>query len=117
MWLTNLALAISLPSALGAIQQVAFQPIAAENPVFESSWNDLNARPDANATGHLIFDTVSSLLQHWPNTRYRNGHNIIPGMMYHFVDTNSAQLIDNRRKAGTNEAAFGIRGMRPASKT
>ncbi|KAJ6582496.1 hypothetical protein DFH09DRAFT_1439233 [Mycena vulgaris] len=81
LWLTNLALAISLPSALGATQQVAFQPIAAENPVFESSWNDLNARPDANATRHLIFDTVNLLLQHWPNTRYRNGHNIIPGMV------------------------------------
>ncbi|KAJ6579209.1 hypothetical protein DFH09DRAFT_1147796 [Mycena vulgaris] len=81
MWLTKLALAISLPSALGATQQVAFQPIAAENPVLESSWNDLNARPDANTTGHLIFDTVNSLLQHWPNMRYRNGHNIIPGMV------------------------------------
>ncbi|KAJ7669644.1 hypothetical protein B0H17DRAFT_1162226 [Mycena rosella] len=39
--------------------------------------------------GHLIFDTVNSLLQHWPNTRYRNGHNIIPGtvpagtLLYH----------------------------------
>ncbi|KAJ7664777.1 hypothetical protein B0H17DRAFT_1256054 [Mycena rosella] len=38
---------------------------------------------------HLIFDTVNSLLQHWPNTRYRNGHNIIPGtvpagtLLYH----------------------------------
>ncbi|KAJ6553076.1 hypothetical protein B0H19DRAFT_1155583 [Mycena capillaripes] len=52
-------------------------------------WKDLNARPDANSTGHLIFDTMNSLLQHWPNTRYRNGHNIIPGtvavgtLLYH----------------------------------
>ncbi|KAJ7128724.1 hypothetical protein C8R44DRAFT_563640, partial [Mycena epipterygia] len=51
-------------------------------------WN-LEATPDINWTGHLIFDTVSSLLQHWPNTRYRNGHNIVPGsvpistLMYH----------------------------------
>jgi hypothetical protein len=29
--------------------------------------------PPENATGNLIFDTVHSLLQHWPNTRYRNG--------------------------------------------
>ncbi|KAJ7451347.1 hypothetical protein FB451DRAFT_1342758 [Mycena latifolia] len=49
----------------------------------------LPAGPDINATGHLIFDTVNSLLQHWPNTRYRNGHNIIPGtvpvgtLLYH----------------------------------
>jgi hypothetical protein len=29
--------------------------------------------PADNATGNLIFDTVHSLLQHWSNTRYRNG--------------------------------------------
>ncbi|KAG8713716.1 hypothetical protein FRC08_012907 [Ceratobasidium sp. 394] len=32
----------------------------------------------ANTTGHLIFNTVSSLLQHWPNTIYRNGHTFVP---------------------------------------
>lgn len=26
-----------------------------------------------NTSAHLIFNTVSSLLQHWPNTIYRNG--------------------------------------------
>ncbi|KAJ7877782.1 hypothetical protein B0H13DRAFT_1631527 [Mycena leptocephala] len=41
-------------------------------------WEDIDAPPDANATGHLIFDTVNSFLQHWPNTRYRNGHSIVP---------------------------------------
>lgn len=35
----------------------------------------------ANATGHFVFETVNSLLQHWPNTRYRNGHTIIPGVV------------------------------------
>ncbi|KAJ7752960.1 hypothetical protein B0H16DRAFT_1836105 [Mycena metata] len=44
------------------------------------SWN-LNVKPSVNTTGHLVFDTVSSLLQHWPNTRYRNGHNIVPGIV------------------------------------
>ncbi|KAI6098046.1 hypothetical protein EDD16DRAFT_1840889 [Pisolithus croceorrhizus] len=45
--------------------------------------------PNVNSTGHLIFETVSSLLQHWPNTRMRNGHNIVPGtiptgtLLYH----------------------------------
>jgi len=62
--------------------------------------------PPENATGNLIFDTVHSFLQHWPNTRYRNGtspplsdagemstfflgHNIVPGeiptgtLLYH----------------------------------
>ncbi|KAF8911202.1 hypothetical protein CPB85DRAFT_1181239, partial [Mucidula mucida] len=42
---------------------------------------DLNLEPNVNSTGHLIFDTVSAFLQHWPNTRYRNGHNLIPGVV------------------------------------
>jgi hypothetical protein len=33
----------------------------------------LDEYPPENATGNLIFDTVHSLLQHWPNTRYRHG--------------------------------------------
>ncbi|KAJ7148669.1 hypothetical protein C8R43DRAFT_514042 [Mycena crocata] len=52
------------------------------------SW-DLTLLPSLNATHNLIFDTVSSLLQHWPNTRYRNGHSVVPGtvpigsLLYH----------------------------------
>lgn len=34
---------------------------------------DINIAPNENATGHLIFETVNSFMQHWPNTRYRNG--------------------------------------------
>ncbi|KAG2037637.1 hypothetical protein BDR03DRAFT_1010487 [Suillus americanus] len=55
--------------------------------------------PPENATGNLIFDTVHSLLQHWPNTRYRNGHNIVPGvipigtLLYH--GTNGSHMIPN----------------------
>ena len=64
--------------------------------------------PNPNATHHLVFETVHSLLQHWPNTRMRNGkrsvrlsgfpwkysppgHNIVPGsipigtLLYHVV--------------------------------
>ncbi|KAH7910571.1 hypothetical protein BJ138DRAFT_1008581 [Hygrophoropsis aurantiaca] len=37
--------------------------------------------PPVNTTDHLVFETVSSLLQHWPNTRYRNGHTIVPGVV------------------------------------
>ncbi|KAG1742245.1 uncharacterized protein EDB91DRAFT_303028 [Suillus paluster] len=50
--------------------------------------------PPENATGNLIFDTVNSFLQHWPNTRYRNGHNIVPGvipigtLLYHGTSRN-----------------------------
>ncbi|KAG6331403.1 hypothetical protein ID866_7689 [Astraeus odoratus] len=45
--------------------------------------------PHSNSTDHLIFETVYSLLQHWPNTRMRNGHTIVPGtiptgtLLYH----------------------------------
>lgn len=28
---------------------------------------------EGNSTGNLIFWSVNSLLQHWPNTRYTNG--------------------------------------------
>ncbi|KAG2145278.1 uncharacterized protein EDB93DRAFT_1087255 [Suillus bovinus] len=51
--------------------------------------------PAENATGNLIFDTVHSLLQHWPNTRYRHGHNIVPGviptgtLLYHGTSRNA----------------------------
>ncbi|OJA20114.1 hypothetical protein AZE42_04106 [Rhizopogon vesiculosus] len=43
-------------------------------------WN-FDEGPPENATGNLVFDTARSLLQHWPNTRYRNGHNIVPGVI------------------------------------
>ncbi|KAF7440189.1 hypothetical protein PC9H_000533 [Pleurotus ostreatus] len=56
-------------------------PDSAESSTFEHKAWDLNKIPDPDSTGHLIFDTVASLLQHWPNTRYRNGHNIVPGLV------------------------------------
>ncbi|TFK69314.1 hypothetical protein BDN72DRAFT_840683 [Pluteus cervinus] len=43
-------------------------------------WN-LSVGPNVDSTSHLVFDTVASLLQHWPNTRYRNGHSIVPGVV------------------------------------
>ncbi|KAG9314911.1 hypothetical protein JVU11DRAFT_4019 [Chiua virens] len=54
----------------------------------------LDKLPNPNATDHLVFETVHSLLQHWPNTRMRNGHNIVPGtipkgtLLYHGRDNN-----------------------------
>ncbi|KAF7299488.1 hypothetical protein MIND_00898900 [Mycena indigotica] len=43
-------------------------------------WTDLNEPPNPNTTSNnILFDTVNNLLQHWPNTRYRNGHTITPG--------------------------------------
>ena len=44
-------------------------------PITETEdWN-LTSHPHPEFTGHLIFDTVGALLQHWPNTRYRNSKN------------------------------------------
>ncbi|KAJ3571978.1 hypothetical protein NP233_g3386 [Leucocoprinus birnbaumii] len=54
----------------------------------DSPW-DLDRQPSPNSTGHLIFHSVASLLQHWPNTLHRNGHSIVPGriapgtLLYH----------------------------------
>ncbi|KAE9401274.1 hypothetical protein BT96DRAFT_956582 [Gymnopus androsaceus JB14] len=44
------------------------------------SW-DIKVPLNENATGHLVFETVNSFMQHWPNTRYRNGHNVVPGIV------------------------------------
>lgn len=63
---------------LNALALLAPAPALAGQAPFASApppggdWS-LARAPPANATGHLIFDTVRSLLQHWPNTRYRNG--------------------------------------------
>ncbi|KAJ7479702.1 hypothetical protein FB451DRAFT_1338595 [Mycena latifolia] len=82
MRLLNLALATALPCTIRAAQA----PFRIQSDLL---WTDPSTPPDANATGHLIFDTVNALLQHWPNTRYRNGHNIVPGtvpagtLLYH----------------------------------
>ncbi|KAJ6617953.1 hypothetical protein B0H10DRAFT_2031473 [Mycena sp. CBHHK59/15] len=64
--------------------QVPFDASTAD----DDEW-DLNTLPNVNATGHLVFDTVSSLLQHWPNARHHSGHTIVPGtvptgtLLYH----------------------------------
>ncbi|KAJ7916546.1 hypothetical protein B0H13DRAFT_1609262 [Mycena leptocephala] len=71
-----------LPANINAVQSQI--PLADS----EDDWN-LNTLPNPNATGHLVFDTVSSLLQNWPNTRYYSGHTIVPGtiptgtLLYH----------------------------------
>ncbi|KAF9653761.1 hypothetical protein BDM02DRAFT_3086829 [Thelephora ganbajun] len=56
------------------------------------------ASDKANSTGNLIFWSVSSLLQHWPNTRYINGHTITaatvpPGtILYHGRSNNDRPM-------------------------
>ncbi|TFK69280.1 hypothetical protein BDN72DRAFT_768155 [Pluteus cervinus] len=56
---------------------------AIRGPLIEvgaGQWN-LSVGPEPDSTSHLVFDTVASLLQRWPNTRYRNGHNVVPGII------------------------------------
>lgn len=49
----------------------AAQRASVEKPV-GAPWN-FDIAPSPNGTANYIFETVSSLLQQWPNTRYRNG--------------------------------------------
>ncbi|KAJ6472864.1 hypothetical protein C8R47DRAFT_1145633 [Mycena vitilis] len=88
MHVTLLLLSLLILRAFAS--QTPFQiAIHTKTPASTLWWHDLNAVPDANATSHLIFDTVNSVLQHWPHTRYRNGHSVIPGtvpvgtLLYH----------------------------------
>ncbi|KAH8977204.1 hypothetical protein EDB86DRAFT_2863081 [Lactarius hatsudake] len=66
------------PSALSRSSngpsQVAFQ---GESPT-PGSDREWNLPPNPNSTHHLIFNSVSGLLQRWPNTLRRNGHSLIP---------------------------------------
>ena len=48
------------------------QAVLTKAQVPKENW-DLTKGPAQNSTDNLIFDTVGSFLQHWPNTRYRNG--------------------------------------------
>ncbi|KAG1870645.1 hypothetical protein DFJ58DRAFT_742175 [Suillus subalutaceus] len=105
----SLVAALSLGSAALALRgqfpvntadEIDVQPLDTVNlnvPPYSSSteqWR-FEEGPPENATGNLIFDTVHSLLQQWPNTRYRNGHNIVPGviptgtLLYHGTDRNT----------------------------
>jgi hypothetical protein len=69
--LANLPLGVAIPYAmLGQAAQIPFQISV---PDLDTEWTDMSIRPDINATGNLLFEGVNSLLQHWPNTRYRNG--------------------------------------------
>ena len=63
------------PPLLGFGAQIPFHAIADQATIAEVSgerWN-FNIAPSPNATENYIFETVASLLQQWPNTRYRNG--------------------------------------------
>ncbi|KAJ7280327.1 hypothetical protein C8J57DRAFT_1175054 [Mycena rebaudengoi] len=61
--------------------------LAAQNPLIlpagetgADDWN-LEILPNITSTGNIVFDTVSSLLQHWPNVRHHSGHTIVPATL------------------------------------
>ncbi|KAJ7798082.1 hypothetical protein B0H14DRAFT_3492896 [Mycena olivaceomarginata] len=95
-------------------------PFQEENHINHPSWGNLHERPDANSTAHLIFDAVNSLLQHWPNTRYRNGHNMIPGtvasgtLLYHGA-TSSEPPTEPEWTATDPEHTFAFCSVHPAA--
>ncbi|EIW84056.1 hypothetical protein CONPUDRAFT_50649 [Coniophora puteana RWD-64-598 SS2] len=96
-WKNGLALlAPALASVSSALLQAPFASPGQGLPVGDqSSWFTdadkwrFDERPSPNATSNYIFDTLASALQHWPNTRYRNGHAVIPAyvptgtLLYH----------------------------------
>ncbi|KAH8993105.1 hypothetical protein EDB92DRAFT_2086455 [Lactarius akahatsu] len=69
-----------LPSVLSPSSNGPFQAAfrgQPESPTPGSDW-EWNSPPNPNSTHHLIFNSVSGLLQRWPNTLRRNGHSLVP---------------------------------------
>ena len=54
------------------ISALAVQVLLQHDNLGNGEWS-LDKLPNPNDTDHLVFETVHSLLQHWPNTRMRNG--------------------------------------------
>ncbi|KAH6909344.1 hypothetical protein BKA70DRAFT_1222196 [Coprinopsis sp. MPI-PUGE-AT-0042] len=80
-------LAIASALALTALAKPAQVPLQASG--VKGSWNEDKVDPNRwrldvplrNNTSNFVFDGVSGLLQQWANTRYRNGHMIVPGII------------------------------------
>jgi hypothetical protein len=90
MWLAALrrlpagVLFISLFGCLSPVysqQQHSQQIYLQESPnSFSRDANAIKEFEEVHAeTDNLIFTTIASLLQQWPNTRFRNGHTIARG--------------------------------------
>ncbi|KZV72417.1 hypothetical protein PENSPDRAFT_604489 [Peniophora sp. CONT] len=70
-----LLLAAASVGALSTRQQTRFDSEGTESTL------DWDRAPSSDATGHLIFNSVSSVLQRWPNTIKRPGHSFVPATM------------------------------------
>ena len=87
LWRSGMLSAAFLPlAACVLVPALALQlPVGSSHPwedknqvIFGATVEDptewgLDNPPNPNDTDHLVFETVHSLLQHWPNTRIRNG--------------------------------------------
>ncbi|KDR78591.1 hypothetical protein GALMADRAFT_244036 [Galerina marginata CBS 339.88] len=97
-WTTLVAGAFFVDATYPGPKEAAFKSSAFFGTPSLSQW-DLTEEPSINSTSQLIFSTASSFLQHWPNTRYRNGHSIVPGMipigtlLYHGTDKNETPMV------------------------
>jgi hypothetical protein len=91
---------------LTLIAPVPVLTLAAQVPLgfADSNWHwqdedwSLGTLPNPNATDHLVFETVHSLLQHWPNTRMRNGKPSVRSSSA-FPRTHVLQVITSYREA------------------
>ena len=63
------------PPALSVLRLSLLVILGFVNVTLEKSvrHNEIAQGHRSNTTAHLVFNTVSGLLQHWPNTIYRNG--------------------------------------------
>ncbi|VDC01510.1 unnamed protein product [Peniophora sp. CBMAI 1063] len=73
-YLLGVLIAAAAPRVFGQAQH-AQTPFQLASEVGEQAWD---TEPSIDATGHLLFNSVSSLMQRWPNTVVRPGHSIAP---------------------------------------
>ena len=66
------ATAIAFPSRTNNDPPQAAFGVQSESPTPESN-QEWGSPPNPNSTHHLIFNSVSGLLQRWPNALHRNG--------------------------------------------
>src|SRR6266571_7705936 len=77
LFTTLVVQAIEFQDGLGRSQTQSVRGTPSDDfGIHLESW-DLTEGIHINSTSNFVFETVNSLLQHWPNTRYRNGKSYI----------------------------------------
>ncbi|KAN0142167.1 hypothetical protein V8E53_000629 [Lactarius tabidus] len=72
---TSFVLAAGSSSYDGPLQAAFYGQPESPTPGPGLEWN---LPPKPNSTHHLIFNSVSGLLQRWSNTLHKNGHSLVP---------------------------------------